>query len=65
MVAAQGGICAGCLRPLEPGRKTNVDHCHSTGRVRGILCPNCNTTLGLAYDNPETLERLAAYLRNA
>lgn len=39
-----------------------VDHCHDSGKVRGLLCRHCNTTLGQAKDNPETLRRAADYL---
>ena len=47
MVHAQGGVCKICKRP--PGTKWNrlaVDHCHTTGHVRSLLCMTCNTTLG-------------------
>lgn len=37
-------------------------HCHKTGVVRKLLCPQCNTALGQARDNPGTLRRMAAYL---
>lgn len=46
-----------------PSRHTlHFDHCHATGDFRGWLCTNCNTALGHAKDNPETLMNLAAYL---
>lgn len=72
MLAAQGGGCALCLSktPQSGNRKYSkrareafdVDHCHKTGRVRGLLCTRCNRLVGLAGDNPQTALRLAAYL---
>lgn len=54
MMAEQGGVCKIC-RGLDPsGRRLAVDHCHETGRVRGLLCPSCNTALG----------RIEQYLRD-
>lgn len=40
----------------------NLDHFHSTGKVRGLLCHNCNRGLGLFQDNPEYLRQAALYL---
>lgn len=39
-----------------------IDHCHTTGKVRGLLCPTCNSGLGHFKDNPETLIKAAQYL---
>jgi len=40
----------------------HVDHCHATGKIRGILCSSCNQALGLAKDDPELLRKMANYL---
>ena len=59
----QKGKCAGCMVELHSTKKICVDHCHATGKIRGMLCHNCNVSLGFLKDNPETLQRLTAYLR--
>lgn len=45
--------------------KMAIDHCHDTGAVRGLLCGNCNTGLGLLGDTVESLERAIKYLKKA
>lgn len=61
LLAEQGGVCAVC-RTHETKLPLHVDHCHSTGRVRGLLCSNCNTALGKLKESPD---RIAALLRYA
>ena len=63
MLAAQGGVCAVC-RCTEPGTIIgwHVDHCHATGKIRGILCHHCNVALGAAKDDPARLRALADYV---
>lgn len=58
-VLGQEGRCAICRAEL---RKLNVDHCHDSERVRGLLCTTCNTGLGKFGDDPTVLRRAAAYL---
>lgn len=58
---SQNGLCAGCYTPLTRANEC-VDHCHSTGKIRGLLCDSCNVSLGRLQDNPATLRRLADYL---
>lgn len=60
---SQGYVCAICGSDSS-GSKTHwhTDHCHETGKVRGILCHPCNTMLGRAKDRPEILEAGASYL---
>lgn len=62
MVAAQAGLCAICTEPMNPYSGTNVDHCHSTGKVRGLLCDRCNRGLGQLKDDPFTVHSALAYL---
>jgi hypothetical protein len=65
-LAAQDAKCAICGACSPGGKGTwHVDHCHSSGEVRGILCHGCNLGLGLFKDNPAALEAAADYLRKA
>lgn len=59
--AAQGGRCAICGDQPEKGR-LHVDHNHTTGAVRDLLCRPCNHALGNAQDNPSRLRAMIAYL---
>lgn len=45
------------------GRDWDIDHCHETGKVRGILCSNCNRGLGLFGDSVKNLLKAAEYLQ--
>ncbi len=68
MLDRQGGKCAICKgepHPNHHGRRFHVDHCHATNRIRGLLCGNCNTALGLFKDDPERLASAIAYLASA
>ena len=42
--------------------KKCIDHCHCTNKIRGVLCNNCNTALGLVGDNVDTLHKMINYL---
>ena len=54
--------CEICQRSFDAASKKCVDHCHTSGKVRGVLCGNCNTALGLLGDSIESAQRLTAYL---
>jgi hypothetical protein len=59
----QSGVCAICLGPpVGKFRKLHVDHCHKTGKVRGLLCNKCNTAIGFLGDDPELAKRAINYL---
>lgn len=72
MWESQGGKCAICLQEetATVGRHSNpnatrllaIDHCHSTGRVRGLLCYRCNVAIGLLHEKPERFARASQYL---
>ena len=61
MLAEQGGVCAICGRPPKT-RRLSVDHNHKTGIVRGVLCHICNRGISYFRDDPERLQKAAAYL---
>jgi len=67
MLAIQQHSCAICgvAFELEIKSKTfHVDHDHNTGRVRALLCHNCNVGLGHFGDSPELMIEAIAYLRH-
>ena len=63
LLVRQGGVCAICLK--APAERLCVDHCHATGKVRGLLCRTCNVGLGCYRDDPSLVTAAAAYLRKA
>ena len=48
----------------KDGKKFHVDHDHKTGKVRALLCFNCNVMLGNSFDDPEILRRALLYLES-
>lgn len=65
LLDSQGGGCAICGGCDSTGRKLAVDHCHKTGKIRGLLCTRCNTSLGVFGDSVEGLRKTLSYLTNA
>lgn len=63
MVQAQAGRCAICGVAEDPIHLLCVDHSHSTGKVRSLLCSACNWLLGNANDNIQTLQYAIEYLK--
>ena len=62
MYDKQNGNCALCNKNVEY-KKLHVDHCHKSGRIRGLLCSNCNLALGNFKDNIEVLKKAIDYLK--
>ena len=62
LVLKQGDRCAICHKP-DPVQALSVDHDHATGKVRGLLCNNCNRGIGMLGDNSEVMAAAAAYLK--
>lgn len=73
LVAAQGGVCAICkLAETNVVSKKNpkvrilsVDHCHKTGKIRGLLCHACNVGIGHFEDDPSLIDRAIQYLKGS
>lgn len=70
LLSRQGGVCAICKETKASKRNgrvlpLHVDHCHASGKLRGILCANCNTALGKFRDDIKLLLRAVAYLKRA
>ena len=74
LLAKQEGVCAACGKPetrlagrgklnLKP-RPLSVDHNHTTGEVRGLLCFSCNLALGHLEDNLDRIKALYRYRKN-
>ncbi len=67
----QEGVCAICGLPESALDNTSqqvkflaIDHCHTTGDIRGLLCTLCNTAIGKFKDNPIIIRKAASYLEN-
>jgi hypothetical protein len=59
----QGGRCAICSEPMVGGSGgACVDHCHTSGAVRSLLCTPCNTAIGLLKEDPDRIKAAAEYV---
>lgn len=63
MEKTQDYKCAVCFEPFTEENYACVDHCHKTGKVRGILHNKCNAALGIMRDDADKIIKLAEYLR--
>jgi hypothetical protein len=61
MLKYQNNQCAICKKSSD--KRLQIDHCHNTNKIRGLLCFNCNTGLGKFEDNIEFIERAALYIK--
>lgn len=62
LLESQKGLCGICR--MIPGRKKlSIDHNHGTGKVRGLLCNNCNAGIGFLKDDSSLLKRASNYIR--
>jgi hypothetical protein len=64
MLTIQDGCCAICasIEARAQGGNFNVDHDHETGKIRALLCDNCNRGIGVFKDNPNYLIAAAHYI---
>ena len=63
MLVDQDYKCVICNTKYSDTKKLHVDHCHNTGKVRGLLCSNCNNGMGKLGDSIERLELVINYLK--
>jgi hypothetical protein len=65
MFINQSGQCLICKKhQSEFKRALAVDHCHTTNKIRGLLCHKCNLILGYAHDDVEILKSAIEYLKS-
>lgn len=63
LLTEQNFSCALCSKHVSENKKRlAVDHCHETGRVRGLLCMHCNAALGQLGDTSESIQRVLEYI---
>ena len=62
MLLDQDNKCAICKKGFT--KSPNIDHCHKTDKIRGLLCWNCNIGIGYLKDNPEILRNAITYLES-
>ena len=63
LVESQNNKCQICKNTLKTGKNTHLDHCHSTGKIRGVLCGKCNTGIGQFNDSIELLKSAVSYIK--
>jgi hypothetical protein len=70
MFEEQNGVCAICEQPEKSYQRDGapsslaIDHCHDTGKIRGLLCHHCNRGIGFLQDSAEIVLKAAVYLDN-
>lgn len=62
LLKSQNNRCVGCGMSFTTRESIHVDHNHTTGKVRGLLCRGCNHAIGNVKENPNTLKSLITYL---
>jgi len=62
LVLRSGGRCDSCGSKFTGGHDTHIDHCHTTGAVRGLLCGGCNKAAGNLSDCPDKIFSLIKYI---
>lgn len=67
LVKEQNGLCMICRKvpTMGRGKRLYVDHCHKTGRVRGLLCNRCNSAIGLFDEDPARMRWASNYILEA
>lgn len=65
MLEQQQNRCLICEKDISGKAKSHIDHCHNTGKIRGILCSNCNRAIGLLSDCTKNLNRAIIYLQTS
>lgn len=63
MLVKQNNKCSICSTEFSLLEKPVVDHCHTTGKVRDLLCKKCNTALGMAQEDTNILFNLIEYIK--
>lgn len=62
LLRTQNNACAICEKCFETNSRPCVDHNHATGKIRGLLCQNCNAAIGMLKEDTEIAKRLITYL---
>ena len=64
MLKNQNGVCAICKDSCSTGNNLAIDHNHTTGKVRALLCKNCNTAIGLMKEDVERMLSAIEYIKS-
>lgn len=64
MLIKQNGVCGICYKPCPVHGYLSVDHCHTSNKVRGLLCNNCNAGIGMFKDDPQLFKNATEWIEN-